>query len=281
MSTRPGWRGFAVAIVALLVAACSTKPAPTVVPVDLTPEPSAIAGSTFAPSPTSDPSVDPNALPPTTSIGWWGDPDFYDGCRIVGHYRIGYRVAQIGNCTGMTAPPELTLDVGQDFDLHMSVPADGAQPTHPLPEAEDPLIVRGWLAFDDATWTYRALSPGTTRLVSAASCDERLLASPGPAASCAVLVIHVRDISTKCIDLEAALCRAAGAAAVGSSGAMPGQRIVGWVAAPSSSKIEWPGCGKVVAKVTVELRDPGAQSEVTLGQLEPDVNPLALAVCTY
>lgn len=88
-------------------------------------------------------------------------------------------------------------------------------------------------------------------------------------------------IPTHCVDLPEDLCRAAGAAAVGIDIGQPGQRIVGWVAEPASSDIDWPGCGHVVAKVTLDVRDPDGQYEITLGQPEPDTRPLGLAWCTY
>src|SRR6185369_14729893 len=152
----------------------------------------------------------------------------------------------------------------------------------PLPKAEDPLIVDGWLAFDDATWTYRATLPGTTRLLSAAPCARGSTEPLGPTNPCAVLVVHVRDIKTRCVDLAADLCRAAGAAAAGvDGGVVPGQRIIGWVAEPDSLSMEWPGCGTVVAKVTLDLRDPDGQLAISLGQPAPETDPLRLAWCTY
>lgn len=261
---------------------------PTISPAPLTDTPTFGPTSTAAPTPTPEPSVDFNHLPPTTTTGWWGDPDNPSVCIRPGSYRIGNRVAALGDCNGMfnTGPPTITLDVGQDFDLHMTIPADGALPIWPLPEVEDELVARGWLVFDDATMTYRGLSPGTTQLVTKGECyrgNPAASVAPGPAgATCPLLVVVVRDIETTCVDLADDLCRAAGAAAVGvGSGLQPGQRIVGWVAEPASLAMDWPGCGHVVAKVTLDLRDPDATSEITLGQPNPETNPLGLAWCTY
>ena len=282
MNPRAAWR---VVLISLVAGACSTTvvSSPTLSSI-LTPTAAATA-AVAAPIPTATPesSVDPNTLPPTTTVGWWGDPDNYDGCTMVGHYRIGYRVAQIGDCLGWRSdgPPELTLDVGEDFDLHMTIPADGAQPFYPLPVAEDRLIVEGWLAFDDATWAYRGLSPGTTRLVSNAPCRSGPSETVPLTNPCPILLIHVRTISTKCVGLADDLCRAAGAAAVGIDIGRPGQRIVGWVAEPDSLAIDWPGCGHVVAKVTLDLRDPDGSWVISLGQPKPDTEPLRLAWCTY
>lgn len=270
----------------LLVAACSTTIPQTDAPPADAPSPTA-AAPTEEPSP--EPTVDQNRLPPTTTTGWWGDPDNPSECMQPGFYRIGTRVAGLGDCAG-TLPLDgvrsITLDVGEDFDLHMTIPADGEPPLWPLPEAEDPLIALGWLIYDDATMTYRGLSPGATRLVTNGACyrgSPTASVPPGPAGTtCPVLLIVVRDIETQCVGLADDLCRAAGAAAVGVGGGLvPGQRIVGWVAEPASLAMDWPGCGHVVAKVTLDLRDPDVKSEVTLGQPHPETNPLGLAWCTY
>lgn len=276
-----------LAILGFVLSACSTV-VPSTSPSPIGTPTGSVPSATFAPAPSPEPTPDFNHLPPTTTTGWWGDPDNPRECIRPGSYRIGYRVAPLGDCNGMfnTGPPSITLDVGEDFDLHMTIPADGAQPIWPLPEAEDRLIALGWLIFDDATMTYRGLSPGTTRLVTRGECyrgNPTASVAPGPAgATCPILVIVVRDIETRCIDLAEDLCRAAGAAAVGVGGGLqPGQRIVGWVAEPDSLAMDWPGCGHVVAKVTLTLRDPDATSEITLGQPNPESNPLGLAWCTY
>jgi hypothetical protein len=266
---------------ALVVAACFTREGPTVVPADLTPPPTVAA--TALPTASPEPSLDANGLPPTTTTGWWGDPDGGD-CAVVGHYRIGYRVAQIGNCQGMftEGTPELTLDVGEDFDLHMTIPADGAKPIWSLPEAEDRLIVRGWLAFDDATWTYRALSGGTTRLVSASPCDRDTKETPSATNGCPILVIHVRPISTKCVGLAEDVCREIGAQAMlGGWDWHPGQRITGWVVRPDSF-IGGADCGDGVARVTLTLKDPDEEYDIQVGNLQPSPSgPPRYVVCTY
>jgi hypothetical protein len=261
-------------------------PAPTAPTVAVTAAAPSSAATELAPTATPEPSLDQDGLPPTTTTGWWGDPDSPHECARPGSYRIGYRVAGLGDCNGMfnEGPPTVTLDVGEDFDLHMTIPADGALPIWPLPEAADPLVADSWLITDNATMTYRGLTPGTTRLVTKGACFRGSAAAvPVPAADgiCPVLVIDVRMIETKCIDLPDDLCRAAGAAAVRIAGGQPGQRIVGWVAEPATLKIEWPGCGHVVAKVTLDLRDPDGKDEITLGQPQPDTHPLGLAWCTY
>ena len=236
------------------------------------------------PTPSPEPTLDSNGLPPTTTTGWWGDPDgTVNGCAAVGHYRIGYRVAQIGTCDGMLGgPPELTLDVGEDFDLHMTIPAAGASPIWSLPVAEDELVAIGWLAFDPATWTYRALSPGTTRLVSGTPCDPHAPQTPSPTNGCPILLIHVRPIATKCIDLSADVCRAVGAAAVLADWVVnPGQRIVGWVAEPDSF-IGDASCGDGVAKVTFTVEDPAGTVSIQIGRRVPEPSgPPRYHYCTY
>lgn len=270
-----------MALVAVLAVACSSRPLPTVVPIEPTHEPSSVA---LVPTPTPEPSLDPNGVPPTTTTGWWGDPDNTDGCRMVGHFRIGYRVAQIGDCLGVSVdgPPELTLDVGEDFDLHMTIPADGEPPIWPLPVAEDDIVADGWLIFDDATMTYRALSSGTTRLVSPAPCQGFGGKVVPPTNPCPILVIHVRPISTRCIGLAPDVCRAVGAAAVRMDWIIgPGQRIVGWVAQPDSF-IGDSSCGTGIAKVTFQLEDPDVEATVQIGQRQPAASgPPRYLVCTY
>lgn len=274
-----------IPLLGLLLAACSTTLAPTPTRVDLRPTPTP-APATFVPASAPEPTVDPQPLPSTSLFGWWEETIHY-GCHPPAYVRVDGVVTSLGVCPGALddSPQSITLDVGQDFDIHMAVHADGAAPIYPLPEAVDPLVAQGWLIFDKATMTYRALSPGTTRLMTTGSCwitDDSPTGIHDVDGPCPVLEVHVRDIETRCVELAEDLCRAAGAGAilVGWFPASTG-RVVGWEVTPESSTIDWPGCGHVFATVTVTLRDPAEQLSITMGQPEPEADPLRVAECTY
>lgn len=274
-------------ILGLVVAACSTSvpstpSAAVATPADTAPR------ATFAPPPTPEPTVDPQPLPTTTTTGWWGEQNDPRDCMPIGYYQVNLAYQLFGNCYGTLpeGPREVTLDVGQNMDIHMVVVATGAQPIYPLPEPEDDLIVRGWLIYDDATLTYQALSPGTTRLVTTGSCvlGTTLEGNPPvpPAGECIVLVVHVRPIERSCIDLAEDVCHAVGAAAVFHAITEPGQRIVGWVARPSKTHIEWTGCGTTFAEVTFTLADPEVEWTVSMGRIEPELSgKVRYLWCTY
>jgi hypothetical protein len=280
---------YRIALLGILVAACSTTVAPTPTPAQLAIATTAPTTAATRPAPTQspEPSLDADGLPPTKAAGWWGDPDTMYNCARPGSYQIGYRAAPLGDCNGMfnEGPPELTLDVGEDFDLHMTIPADGAQPVWPLPEADDRTVVDSWLIFDRATMTYRGLVPGTTRLVSAGACyrgSPGLAPVPAAPGSCPVLVIHVRDVDWTCKDFTAAECRAIVAAAVRTGwGLIPGQRVVAWDVQPAHF-IGGSDCGEGVATVTFTVGDPAGTFDVSIGQLQPAASgPPRYVVCTY
>ena len=274
-----------VALLALLVAACSTTvvPTPTVVVLPATPTP---APATFAPPPTPEPTIDPQPLPSTSLFGWWEEGVHY-GCHPPAYVRVDGAVTALGVCPGALddSPQHITVDVGQDFDIHMAVHYDGSPPIYPLPVAADPLVADGWLIFDQATMTYRALLPGTTRLMTTGTCwisDSSPTGVHDVDGPCPVLEVRVRDVKMTCTDVTEDLCRAAASGAVGTSWApvSPG-RLVGWEVTPYTIAIDWPGCGHVFAKVTFDLRDPVEKVTVSMGQLEPDTHPLEVAECTY
>ena len=276
-----------LSLLGLVLAACSTNAPSTPAAAVATPADTA-PRATFAPPPTPKPTDDLQPLPTTTTTGWWGDPDNPRECMPIGHYQVAMAYQPFGGCDGMQpdGPREVTLDVGENVDIHMVVPADGAQPIYPLPEPEDELIVRGWLIYDDATLTYQALSPGTTRLVTAGSCPVGT-SLPGdppvpPPGECTVPIVHVRPIETECVDLEESVCRAVAASAVLHVNPYPGQRILGWSASESKSHIEWTGCGTTFADVRLTLGDPPGAWTVSMGRIEPEPSgKVRYLWCTY
>jgi hypothetical protein len=155
-----------------------------------------------------------------------------------------------------------------------------------LPESSDLLVLRSWFIADTLTMTYRALSPGTTRLMTTGSClvkDDSPSGVHDVTGPCPVAEIHVGPITTDCTTVPTDLCRGAAAEAIlfGITLERPDQLVVGWVARPGSG-VEWPGCGHVDVEITLTFRDPDRVTEVSVGQLHPDtVDPRDFGICTY
>jgi hypothetical protein len=99
--------------------------------------------------------------------GWWGT-DGTSFCVPAANYRLGGRVGGIGSCAGLlgdpAAPSTITLAVGQEIDLHMTVIPASESPHYSLPWSTAPAIVDQAAVLDAATATYLALSPGTAVL---------------------------------------------------------------------------------------------------------------------
>jgi hypothetical protein len=80
----------------------------------------------------------------------------------------------VGNCAGMLLVPaqQVTLDVGQRIDVHMTEEGTGPHgnkwvPAIPLPRSSRPsVLMRSAISPDRATATYRAVRPGHAVLTS-------------------------------------------------------------------------------------------------------------------
>ena len=277
---RSGIRG-AVSI-AILLAACTPAPSPVIVAPSANPSSAVVTAP--PPSPTTEPTQEPQPLPTSTTTGWWGE-DAGHFCSFPVSYRLDGKVDGIGPCFGLLFdPPNKTvrMRVGQDLDLQMTVATDGGAPRYPLPESLDRLVMDAWYIADAATMTYRALSPGTTRLMTTGSClvgDDSPSGVHQVTGPCPVVDITVDDIPSECNDVPEDLCRAAAATAILWGPAEKDGRIVSWQAHPGSGK-EWPGCGRIAVEVALTLRDPDWVDTIVIGQVEPGSLD-HLAECTY
>lgn len=279
----------AFALSLVLVACTTTAPLPPASATAGTSEqPTVAAVATPAPTPSSAPTAEPQPIPTSALTGWWGT-DGGSYCIPPAAYRLDGKKSGLGACFGgLFDPPNTTLalEVGQDLDIHMTVLGERRFMRYPLPTSSDPLVIRGWFIADQATMTYRALSPGTARLVTTGSCllkDDSPTGVHEVTGPCPVVEVRVEPITTDCTTVALDLCRAAAAQAVlfGLFPADTGQHVVGWEARPASGG-EWPACGRPVVRMTLTLGDPDGVTEVTVGQLDAgDPGPLKLGICTY
>lgn len=261
-----------IALVALVVAACSPTIVATPTPAPVTPT---LAPTVVPATPEPSPTNEIDTLPATTKFGWWEDAIKY--CQPAAYVRLEGKVIALGNCAGTLGPTPkaITLDPGQTIDIHMAVPQDGGRPLYPLPESEDPTVADGWVITDKATMAYSMKLPGTTRLVSEGSCDS--LGAPG---SCPVLEIHVRDIDIDCGEFDSATCRGAAAAAIPNFDRPTTQRITALRLRPSSLLGQY--CGDLFAIVTIMFRDPDGQYDVSIGRFpNASADPPRYVMCTY
>jgi hypothetical protein len=240
-------------------------------------------------APTEAPTFDPRPLPTTTPVGWWGSDADAGYCGLLpARYRIEEgEVDALGACVGwFSDPPDTTIElaVGEDLDLHMAVREAGSPPIYPLPDSTDPIVVRGWLIADRATMTYRALAPGTARLVTTGFCfvkDGSLAGGHQFNGACPVLTIHVGKIETECGNVAVDVCRAVAADAVLAPFANDG-RVVRWTIATTP----YVDCTSLTVvqtfDVTLSYRDPDSKLTVSVGQRQPgSVDPGNFLVCTY
>ena len=103
---------------------------------------------------------------------WW--PTGVSMCGPPAQVRLHGHVMPIGNCAGMllVPPQQVTLDVGQRIDVHMTEEGAGPHgnklvPVMPLPRSSRPSVVmRSAISPDRATATYRAVRPGRAVLTS-------------------------------------------------------------------------------------------------------------------
>jgi hypothetical protein len=230
---------------------------------------------TDPPEPSSTSEID--ALPSTTKFGWWEDAIKY--CQPPAYYRLDGKVTALGTCTGLfisDQPHLITLDPGQSIDIHMAVLQDGGSPLYPLPESQDPTVADAWVITDKATMAYSAVLPGTTRLVSAGSCES--LGAPG---SCPILEIKVRDIDIDCGEFDPATCRLVAAAAMPNYDQLQTERIATMSVRPSS--LLGPDyCGEIMALVTITLRDHAGEYGVSIGRYpNPSADQQRYVPCSY
>ena len=175
-------------------------------------------------------------------------------------------------------PTHIDVHVGQDIDLHMTVAADGAPPLYPLPVPDDPLVVRGWFIENDAQMTYRALAPGTTRLMTTGPCG-----GPGTSATfngpCPAVEITVAPIETDCTTVEQRLCQTVAATAVlWGFFPEPGETVTSWKVESS----ELIGCGDLNFHVTLIATATDVPLSITVGQHIPKPTGLQeFELCTY
>jgi hypothetical protein len=95
-------------------------------------------------------------------------------CGPPSQVRLHGHVIPVGNCAGMLLVPaqQVTLDVGQRIDVHMTEEGAGPHgnkwvPAIPLPRSSRPsVLMRSAISPDRATATYRAVSPGNAVLTS-------------------------------------------------------------------------------------------------------------------
>jgi hypothetical protein len=122
-------------------------------------------------------------------------------CGPPAQVRIGGRVRLVGNCAGMLLVPaqQVTLDVGQRIDVHMTEEGMGPHgnrwvPAIPLPASSRPsVVIRSAISPDRATGTYRAVGPGHAVLTSSPTfcLHTRHHRDRETAASCAVIEVIV------------------------------------------------------------------------------------------
>lgn len=283
---RFGARGLAI-VLATTATACTPTLPPSPVAVSTTASPFAPAATaTPAPSATPEPTIDPQPIPTSTLEGWWGSDASFGFCgTLLARYRIGLKIDAIGPCLGVLFDPgkAIKLASGQDLDLHMTVRRAGAAPIYPLPTSTDPLVIQPWYIADTATMTYRALLPGTARLMTEGAClvkDDSPTGVHGLDGPCPVAEITVGSMTMDCAEVPLDLCRAAAAAAILGPVELQGD-LLGFEA-HAASGIPWPGCGRTAVEVTLLSSKLDSDYTVTIGQLEPDnLEPRNFAVCTY
>jgi len=106
---------------------------------------------------------------------WWSHMN--GACGSPAQVRIGGHVMLVGNCAGMLLVPaqQVTLDVGQRIDVHMTEEGMGPHgnrmvPAIPLPaSSRASVLMRGAISPDRATGTYRAVGPGHAVLTSSST----------------------------------------------------------------------------------------------------------------
>ena len=104
---------------------------------------------------------------------WW----YRTGVSMCGppaQVRLHGHVMSVGNCAGMLLVPaqQVTLDVGQQIDIHMTEEGTGPHgnkwvPAFPLPQSSrSSVLTRSAISPDRATASYRAVRPGHAVLMS-------------------------------------------------------------------------------------------------------------------
>lgn len=101
---------------------------------------------------------------------WWSQSGSCGSPAVV---RLPGHVLNVGTCAGSLQIPAsvVTLDVGQQIDVHMTEEADPSGnrmvPVIPLPRSSRVSVVApGAIGADRATETYRAVRPGRAVLMS-------------------------------------------------------------------------------------------------------------------
>lgn len=257
---------------ALALGACTTTPSGAVPSPASTRPAAATSASSETPVPTRSETPPPTEpLPTTSTTGWWGDDIGY--CAAPAHYRLGAVVKGLGTCLGLLVDPPaaISMSVGQELDLHLSVRRAGGPPSYPLPDPADPLVLRAAYIADDATMTYRALTPGITRLMTSGTCllpgtsSEPVRETSGP---CPVVEVRVRAVAMGCTDVPLDECRQVAAAAVLWGLAPYGPKLVvdGWQVSRDPAPQECSPGVSVEFDVTFSTGDGTADIRVLVGR---------------
>jgi hypothetical protein len=103
---------------------------------------------------------------------WWavGGPS---ACGRPALYRLEGHLTYLGGCDDNLGypPTTITVLVGQTLDIHMTPEVIGGPPLYPLPVSADPDVVQLIATQDASTATFKAVSIGTTVLMTNGTCS--------------------------------------------------------------------------------------------------------------
>lgn len=150
-------------------------------------------GSTPAGSIGSTPAV--SSSPPQQ---WWVVGTGSSGCGHAAWYRLAGQVHPAGDCAANLDDPavDVTMRVGEQLDIHMtedeSATSRGLVPLYAVPTSSNSAVLQRVSVGQDATASYRAVAPGTAKLLTPDSACTDAATGRQSSRPCPVVEVTVR-----------------------------------------------------------------------------------------